>query len=80
VSIKGPMDKHVRLIRNNITIKMNRVIRWQLQHGFHNEQFFYLSYGEDQGGTASTCWILSYAIVVVHNYKKSKMFQMVQTN
>jgi hypothetical protein len=29
--------KHVRLIRNNITIKMNRVISWQLQHGSHDE-------------------------------------------
>jgi hypothetical protein len=33
--------KHVGLIWNNITIKMNRVIRWQLQHGFHYERNFY---------------------------------------
>jgi hypothetical protein len=30
--------KHVRLIWNNITIKMNKVIGWQLEHKFHNEQ------------------------------------------
>jgi hypothetical protein len=47
--------KHVKLIHNNITIKMNRVIRWQLQHGFHNKRSFYSSYGEAQGGTINTC-------------------------
>jgi hypothetical protein len=29
--------KHVGLIQNNIIIKMSRVIKWQLQYGFHNE-------------------------------------------
>ncbi len=71
--------KHVRLIQNNITIKMSRVIRQQLQHGFHNERIFYLSYGKDQRRTVSTCWYLSYATVVIHNYRKYKMPQMVQT-
>jgi hypothetical protein len=47
--------KHVGLIGNNITIKMSRVIGWQLQHRFHDEQKFYSSYGEAQGGAMSTC-------------------------
>jgi hypothetical protein len=47
--------KHVGLIQNNITIKMSRVIGWQLQDGFHNEQKIYLGYGKVQGGVANTC-------------------------
>jgi hypothetical protein len=46
--MKGSMEKvifkrykHVGLIWNNITIKMSRVIGWQLQHGFHDERGFY---------------------------------------
>ncbi len=69
--------KHVGSIRNNITIRMSRVIGWQLQHGFHNEQSFYSSYGEVQRGAASTCWVLNYAIVVFHNCKKVRMHRMV---
>ncbi len=42
---------------------MTRVIRWQLQHGFHDEWIFYSSYGEVQGRATSTCWILGYAII-----------------
>jgi hypothetical protein len=41
-----------------------------LQDGFHNEQKIYLGYGKVQGGVANTCWILSYATMVIHNYKK----------
>jgi hypothetical protein len=58
---------------------MSIVIGWQLQHGFHNEINFYLGYGEVQKRAASTCWILGYAIMVVHNYKKYKMCRMVWT-
>jgi hypothetical protein len=47
--------KHVGLIQDNIIINLSRVIRWQLQHGFHDEQSFYSSYGEVQKGVASTC-------------------------
>ncbi len=50
-----------------------------MQHGFHDAQSFYSSYGEAQGGIASTCWVLGYAIMVVHNYGKFRMCQMVQT-
>ncbi len=71
--------KHIRLIQNNIIIKMSRVIGWQLQHGFHNEQKIYSGYGEVQGGITNTCWVLGYAIVVVHNYRKFRMRQMVRT-
>jgi len=45
---------------------MSRVICWQLQHGFHNGQKFYLVYGEAQGRATSTRWVLDYAIVIVH--------------
>jgi hypothetical protein len=58
---------------------MNRVIGWQLQHKFHNEQSFYSGYGKAQGRATGTCWVLSYATVVVHNYKKSNMCLMVWT-
>jgi len=34
---------------------MNRVIGWQLQHGFHNEQSFYSSYGKAQGRLVNRC-------------------------
>ncbi len=47
--------KHVGLIRHNIIIKTNRVIGWQLQHGFYDERSFYSSYGKVQRGVASTC-------------------------
>jgi hypothetical protein len=70
--------KHIGLIRDNITIKMSRVKGWQLQHGFHNEGSFYLGYGEAQGGAISTCRVLSYVIMVVHNYRNSRMRGMVQ--
>jgi hypothetical protein len=46
--------KNVGLIQNNITIKMSRVIGWQLQYGFHDEQSFYSSYRKAQGGATST--------------------------
>jgi len=71
--------KHVKLIWDNIIIKMNKVIRCELQHGFHDERSFYLGYGKNQGGATSTCWILSYATVVIHNCKKFKMCWMVWT-
>ncbi len=44
--------KHVGLIGNNMTIKM---IGWQLQHRFHDEQKFYSSYGKAQVGATNTC-------------------------
>ncbi len=47
--------EHARLIWDNITIQMSRVIRWQLQHGFHGEQKNYSGYGEAQRGATSTC-------------------------
>jgi hypothetical protein len=71
-------SKHVSLIQENKTIKMSRVIRWQLQHGFHDEQKIYSSNGEAQGRVTSTCWVLGYAIMVVHNCRKSRMRWMVR--
>jgi hypothetical protein len=47
--------KPIRLIQDNKTIKMSRVIEWQLQHGFHDEFFIYSSNGEAQGRDTSTC-------------------------
>jgi hypothetical protein len=34
---------------------------------------------KDELQVQTTCWILGYAIVKVHNYKKYKMHHMVQT-
>jgi hypothetical protein len=34
---------------------MSKVIRWQLQHGFHDERSFYSYYRKAQGGAISTC-------------------------
>jgi hypothetical protein len=48
---------------------MSRVIRWQLQHGFHDKWSFYLGCGQAQRGAMNTCWVLGYAIMIVHNYK-----------
>jgi len=56
---------------------MIMMIRWQLQHGFHDERNFYSSYEKTHGRTTSTCWVLGYAKMVVHNYMKLKMCQMV---
>jgi hypothetical protein len=56
---------------------MDIVIGWQLQHGFYDERSFHSSYGKAQKGTTSTCLVLGYAIVVVHNCRKSKMCRMV---
>jgi hypothetical protein len=56
---------------------MSTVIRWQLQHGFHDERNFYSSYEKTQEGATSTCWVLGYATMVVHNYMKFKMCWMV---
>jgi hypothetical protein len=56
---------------------MSKVVGWKLQHRFHDEQKNYLGYGEVQGRVISTCWVLGYALVVVHNNKKSRMHQMV---
>ncbi len=47
--------KYVGLIRDNIIIKMSRVIGWQLQNGFHDEWSIHLVYGKIQGRAASTC-------------------------
>jgi hypothetical protein len=40
---------------------------------------FYSDYGQVQREVVVTCWILGYATVMVHNYKKSKMRWMVWT-
>jgi hypothetical protein len=42
-----------------------------LQHGFHDEQNLYSRYGNVQRGVVSTCWILGYVTMIVHNCKKS---------
>jgi hypothetical protein len=34
---------------------------------------------EQQVWTTSICWVLGYATVEGHNFKKSRMHQMVQT-
>jgi hypothetical protein len=47
--------KHVGLIQDNIIIKTSRLIGWQLQHGFHDEQNLYSRYGNVQRGVVSTC-------------------------
>ncbi len=47
--------KHVKLIWDNITIEMIRVIGWQLQHGFHNERDFYSNYVEVQREATNMC-------------------------
>jgi hypothetical protein len=41
-----------------------------------NENFIY---GKAQAGVASTCWVISYATMVVYNCRKSKMNWMVWT-
>jgi hypothetical protein len=44
----------------------------------HNEWNICSDYGQVQWGAVMTCWILGYAILMVHNCKKSKRHRMVR--